>query len=402
MTEKANKAALNGVRVLDFSRFLAGPLCGMLLADMGAEVIRVEPLGGTPDRRWGLVGADGETLTFKILGRNKKSITLNLSTQKGKEISRMLVETSDIVLHNFPLGTTLANEFSFDRLTHFRPEIIVAILSGYGLNGPDAEEICFDFVTQARAGMMTLNGFPGSPPLKTAVPYVDCCSGMAIALGALVALYNRQKTGKGQLVDVALFDIASFITQSLGALIYYKIHNELRQQLGNFGFSSYMSCLKAKDGWVMVVPSTDNFWNKFIKAIGKEDELGRDVRFSSDMSRGLNSTSIDQIVQLWAAERTTDEILDTLKAARVACSKVNSVDYLLKDPQSLAREMVVHTTYPVIGEIPIPGIPIKLSETSGSIRSLAPRVGENNEEVYCGLLKLTPDELRQLEAEGII
>jgi CoA:oxalate CoA-transferase len=373
----------------------------MLLADMGAEVIRVEPIGGGVDRTWAILGPDGETLTFKILGRNKKCITLNLSTERGKAIFHDLVKNSDVVLHNFPPGTTLASELSYEKLRKVKPSIIVSALSGYGLDGPDAEEICFDFVTQARAGAMVLNGFPGSPPLKTTVPYVDCSSGIANALGIMLALYHREKTGEGQFVGTALFDMASYITQHAGALIYFTVYGETRTQVGNCGFGSYMNCLKAKDGWVMFVTASNDIWKRFTKAIGKE-ELNDDPRFKNDMVRALNAPLIDPIVQEWADEKTSDEIMKTLQAARVACARVNTADRLLNDPQSVASGMVVHVNYPDIGEVPIPGVPVKLSRTPGSIRSLAPKLGEHNEEIYSGLLGLNGTELSQLRKEKII
>jgi len=402
MKQRDTKAVLKDIRVLDLSRFLAGPLCSMLLADMGAEVIRIEPPGGALDRRWGLIGPDGETLTYKSLGRNKKSITLNLSGEKGRDIFQKLVKRSDVVLHNFTPGTALADELSYDKLREIHHAIIVAEISGYGLKGPDARQICFDFVAQARSGAMTLNGFPGDPPLKTTVPYVDCTSGITGALGILLALYYREKTGEGQLIDVSLFDIASFITQNAGALMYYKVYGEIRKQFGNFGFASFMTCLKAKDGWVMLVASSDDIWKRFIRAIGREKELGTDPRFRNDLHRSLNAALIDQVAQDWANQRTCDEIIKTLQVARVACAKANTVDQLLNDPQSIASEMVVHVTYPDLGEIPIPGIPVKLSLTPGHINTLAPGVGEHNEEIYNRLLNFKQGELSQLIREGVI
>lgn len=401
MNESAGKLVLSNIRVLDLSRYLAGPLCGMMLADMGAEVIKVEPPGGAVDRAWGILGTDGETLTFKILGRNKKSVTLNLSVNQGMEIFREMVKSSDVIIHNFPPGTTLGAQLSYDNMSKISPTIIMAVVSGYGLNGPDAQHVGFDFVTQARAGAMVLNGFEGDPPLKTTVPYIDCCSGITAALGVLLALYHRERTGKGQLVDVALFDIASFITQNVGALLYYQVYGEIRKQFGNFGFASFMSCIKAVDGWVMVVASSNDVWKRFVMAIDRED-LITDPRCVNDMNRSLNATLIDPIIQEWAKDKTSDEIINKLRPARVACAKVNEVNELLSDPQSLAREMVVHVEYDGLGKISIPGVPIKLSLTPGVIRTLAPKVGENNEEVYRGLLGYDLVKFNNLKESGII
>lgn len=392
---------LDGIRVLDLSRFLAGPLCGMLLGDMGAEVIRIEPPGGMVDRTWGITGPDGETLTYKILGRDKKAVTLNLNAKKGKAIFLELVKRSDVVLHNFPSDTTLGKELSYENLKKISSAIILAVISGYGLDGPESKQICFDFVAQARSGATRLNGFPDDPPLKTTVPYVDCSSGITTALGILLALYHREKTGLGQLVDSSLFDIASFITQQSGALLYYGVYKEIREQFGNFGFASFMTCLKAKDGWVMVVASSNDIWERFVKAIGRE-ELCSDPRCRSDMQRSLNAKMIDPIIQDWAKEKTSDEIINTLQKARVACAKSNSIDQLLNDPQLIAREMIVDVEYPTLGKISIPGIPIKLSLTPGKIKTLASKIGEHNEEIYCGLLGFNSNEYNRLKQEGVI
>lgn len=231
MEGREQSSVLSNVRVLDLSRFLAGPLCGMILADMGAEVIKVEPPGGAVDRRWGILGPDQETLTYKILGRNKKSITLNLSSRRGLDILKELIKRTDVVIHNFPKGTRLESELSYKKLSSLSRSIIMSVVSGYGLDGPDASNICFDFVAQARAGAMVLNGFADDPPLKTTVPYVDCCSGIVTALGIVLALFHRTNTGEGQVVDTALFDVASFITQNAGVLLYYKVYGDLENSL---------------------------------------------------------------------------------------------------------------------------------------------------------------------------
>lgn len=393
--------SLEGIRVLDLSRFLAGPLCGFYLADQGAEVIRIEPPEGGEDRKWALLGPDGENLPFKIFGRNKKGVSLSLKTEKGRELFRQLVKRSDVVLHNTPPGTRLSNEFSYDHLKETNPSIIVGSISGYGQNGPKAGLVGLDFALQAGIGSMVLNGFPEGPPLKTTVPYIDCCAGTACALGIVLALYQREKTGLGQAVDISLFDIGCFITQAVGALMLYQVYDERRERCANFGFSTYMNCLQAKDGWVMVVPSTDPMWARFARAIGREDMID-DPRFKNDMSRWQHTAAIDEIVQGWARPKTVDEILDILQPARIACDRVNRIDELIDDAQVATREMIVWTDFPGLGRLPIPGMPLKLSSSPGETRRNAPGVGEHNEEVYRDLLELTPVELSALRKQGII
>jgi len=398
--------SLEGIRVLDFSRVFAGPMCGMLLADMGAEVIRVDSPRGEIDRTYALCGPDGETLTFKAINRGKKGITLRLNTKEGTEILEELVRNSDVVIHNFVSGTALARKLNYDDLKKINPRIVVASVTGFGQYGPYAERVCLDYVTQAKSGIMTLTGFPGNPPTRTSVSFVDFGTGVCAALGILLALYHREKTGVGQAIDVALFDVASFLSQSVGALLAAEVYGrEVSERIykrgGNFGWSSYMNCLEAKDGWVMIAPTSDGLWQRFVKAIGR-DELITDPRFKTDRGRGENATLIDEIVKEWVAQRTVNEVVNTLRGAGVPCEPVNSMYQLLDDPQIKAREMIVYAEHPDLGRIPLPGIPIKLSLTPGRIGALAPKLGEHNEEIYGELLGFNSEKLSQLKQRGII
>ena len=392
---------LHGLRVLDLSRFQACPLCGMLLADMGAEVIRIESLRGAADRTWGQLGPDGETLRYKIVSRNKRSITLRLSTPEGMDIFKQLVSHSDVVLHNFTPGAPIADEISYERLKEIKPSIIVAMVSGYGQTGPDAENPYFDAVAQARSGGMVLTGFPGNPPVKTTVTHIDVSTGLLATVGVLLALSHRDKTGEGQAVDVSLFDTAFWATQCLGTLLLYNLYGDIRQQVGNRGFHSYIGCYKAKDRWVIFSPATDSIWKRFTAAIGRED-MGDDPKLKTDMDRFNNAGLIDPVVKEWVESKTADKIIGIMQKNRVPCSIVNTIDQLLNDPQVKAREMIKFMDYPGLGEIPIPGIPIKLSSSPGSINTPAPELGEHNNGVYGELLSFSAEKISRLKREGII
>ncbi len=398
--------ALDNIRVLDFSRFFAGPVCGMLLADMGAEVIRIDSPRGEIDRTYALQGPDGETITFKAINRSKKGITLRLDTEEGETILQELVRHSDVVIHNFVPSTALASKLNYDDLKKVNPRIVVAAITGYGQSGPYAERVCMDYVTQAKSGIMALTGFPEDPPTRTSVAFVDFSSGVCAALGILLALYHREKTGLGQVVDVALFDTASFLIQAVGALLATQVYGrEVAERIykrgGNFGWSSYMNCLQAKDGWVMITPTSDGLWQRFVKVIGR-DELTTDPRFKNDRGRGENAAAIDKIVREWVSRRTVDEVVDTLQGAGVPCEPVNTMYQLLDDRQIEARDMIVYTDHPDLGSIPLPGTPLKLSLTPGRIASPAPRLGEHNEEIYGKLLGFDQEKLSQLKQRGII
>jgi crotonobetainyl-CoA:carnitine CoA-transferase CaiB-like acyl-CoA transferase len=393
---------LDGIRVLDLSRFQSGPVCGMLLGDMGAEVIRIEEPEGAPDRSWGLLGPDGETLSYKIVGRNRKGVTLRLNKPEGQKIFDELVKKSDVVLHNFTPGTTVANELSYERLREINPSIIVAAISGFGQNGPDARQVCFDHIAQARSGGMILTGFPGDPPLKTTITYNDIGAGNYAALGIMMALYHRERTGKGQFIDVSLLDVAFFATQCMGSLLLYKVYGEIRRQVGNRGFHSYLGCFKAKDGWVFISGTTNPIWKRLCRAIGRED-MAKDPKFNqNDMVRFDHADLIDEVIKEWVAQRTVAEVISVLQAARVPCGVVNTIDKLENDPQVAARDMILNVEYPGLGNIPLPGIPVKLSLTPGSIRSRAPKIGEHNKEIYCGLLGYSQKELKRLKQEDIV
>jgi len=344
---------------------------------------------------------------FRITGLSAgKNITLHLNTEEGAAILEELVQHSDVVIHNFVSGTALARKLNYDDLKRINPRIVVASITGYGQYGPYAERVCLDYVTQAKSGIMALTGFPGNPPTRTSASFVDFGTGVCAALGILLALYHREKTGIGQAIDVALFDIASFLSQSVGALLAAEVYGrEVSERIykrgGNFGWSSYMNCLEAKDGWVMITPTSDGLWQRFVKAIGG-DELATDPRFKTDRARGENAALIDRIVKEWVAQRTVDEVVNTLQGAGVPCEPVNTMYQLLDDPQIKAREMIVYADHPELGRIPLPGTPIKLSLTSGRIGALSPKLGEHNEEIYGKLLGFNSEKLSQLKQRGII
>lgn len=395
--------ALEGLRVLDLSRFQSGPVCGMLLGEMGAEVIRIEEPGGAPDRHWGLLGPDGETLSYKIVGRNRKGITLRINTPQGKDVLKALVRKSDVILHNFTPGAPMVDELSYDRLKDINPRVIVAGISGFGQNGPDSKLVCFDHIAQARSGGMMLTGFPGDPPLKTTITHNDISTGLLAMIGILLALLQRGKSEIGQDIDVSLFDTAFFSTQCMGALLLYEVFGEIRKQVGNLGFHSYLGCFRAKDDkWILFSGTTNAIWKRLSKAIGRED-MAEDPRFGeNDMVRFDNAKLIDPILKAWVAERTAEEAVEILQKARVPCGLVKTVDEVAKDPQVKAREMIVYAEYPGLGRIPLPGIPIKLSESPGNADSPAPEIGQHNEEIYSGLLGFSREDIDQLKKENII
>jgi CoA:oxalate CoA-transferase len=399
---KANKV-LQDIRILDFSRYGAGPYGGMLLADMGAEVIKVERPGGEDDRQLGPFAPNGYSICYGIIfARNKKGITLNLRSPRGRELALKLVERFDVVLHNFPPGTKEANVLDYEALKKINPDIIVAPLTGFGQDGPWAERSCFDPIAQAESGGMSYCGFPGNPPTRSAIPYVDLGSGLAAALGIMFALYHREKTGQGQLVDIALMDVAVSFMAAMATPVEYELTGQVRPQQGNQSFyASPSNTFKAKDGWVFIATVGEALWRRWCQLVDRP-ELVDDPRFQSNMSRYQHYQYLNSIAEEWIKDKTVAEVMQILDKARIPCGRVNSVVEVMEHPQVKARQMLVEVDFPEVGQVPLPGIPIKLSLTPGGIERRAPMIGEHNQEIYGGLLGLPADDLTRLEKEGVI
>jgi crotonobetainyl-CoA:carnitine CoA-transferase CaiB-like acyl-CoA transferase len=305
------------------------------------------------------------------------------------------------VLHNFTSGSREAKALDYESLKKVNPTIILISISGFGMTGPYAGRPAFDSIAQALCGGMSYTGFPGSPPVKSAVNWVDYSTAIHAALGIMLALYHRAQTGKGQMIDLAMLDVAVAALGVAGVAAEYKLNGTIRQQIGNNSFYNFSNSFQSKDGWVMISAPGEALWRRLLETIGRED-LKDDPRFKDDTTRGQNRDIIEPIVSEWTKERTTKEILEKLMQARVPCDQINNVAQMFDHPQVKARETLVNVEYPEIGKVPLTGITIKMSETPGTIERRAPKVGEHNQEVYLKLLGLAPEELSRLQAEGVI
>lgn len=390
---------LEGIRVLDFGRFVACPFCGLLLAAMGAEVIRVERPGGEVDRRTGLLAPNGENFFMLTLGRNKKAITLDWLTERGRDILKDLVRRSDVIIDSFSPDAKQAMGLDYASLKQINPGIIVVSVSGFGQYGPYSRRRCFDPIAQAMSGAMTITGFPGSPPTRSAVPYVDFATGLYAALGTMLCLFYREKTGIGQEVDVSLMDTAlSFIGRHVAE---YKVMGEPQQQIGNHSRHCIAELFEAQDGWVFISLITNDIWRRFLRAAGMEN-LEAEPRYEDDLSRFRNRHLLDPVIARWVSERTVDEVMGLLMEHGVPCGPVKTIPEVAEDPHVWARDMLVEVDYPDMGKVPLSGLAIKLSHTPGEVKAPAPRVGEHNEEVYCRLLGYAKEELARLEEQAVI
>ncbi|MFC2039336.1 CaiB/BaiF CoA transferase family protein [Chloroflexota bacterium] len=393
---------LEGIRVIDCTHFKAGPTCAQMLADMGAEVIRVERPGGGLDREMPPFTAEGQSFYLAYTCRNKKSITLNLEKQKGKELFRRLVQQTDIVIESFGPVVNKKLGLDFESLKEVKENIIVVAISGYGQSGPYAARSGFDGVAQGMSGLMWVTGFPEGKPVRLGVSFVDTASGLHGALGALLALYYRDRTGKGQLVDIALLDVAMAFTESI--LGEYRVAGMIRPQIGNANvLSAPYDAFEAKDGWVFIGTGTQGQWQALCRAAGKE-ELIHDSRFRTmrERTRPESRQAITEWLGAWVAQQTTAELVKRLNEAGVPCGRLNTIPEVFSEPQVRAREMIVELDHPGLGLVPLLGNAIKLSETPAEIRSPAPMVGEHNEEIYASLLSLTDEQLAQLQEERVV
>lgn len=374
---------LDGVRVLDFGRYIAGPFCGMLLADMGADVIRIEKRAGSEDRYLVPVAESGEGPLFLALNRNKRSLTLNPMKPEGREIVRSLVAGADVVIANLPQPTLVAMGIDYDSLKAIRPDIILATVTAYGRGGPYSDRVGFDGVAQALAGATAMGGQPGDP-MKSFVPFADFGTATMAAFGIMAALLQRERTGKGQLVEAALtrtvmaFNIAYLAEEALTRIG--------RPAYGNRGYSAGPSDLfKTRDGAVMVQVVGQPLFERWARLMGEEHWLA-DPRFADDQARGDNGELLSARTAEWCRDKTTGEVLQALDDARIPCGPVLSAEQVLRDPHVTAMDFLEEVAFPGLDRpVPVTTTPVKLSETPGTIRQRAATLGEHTDEILAEL-----------------
>jgi crotonobetainyl-CoA:carnitine CoA-transferase CaiB-like acyl-CoA transferase len=374
-----NSAPLAGIRVIDFGRFIAGPYCGMLLADMGADVIRVDRRLGSEDRYPGPVTEGGEGGAFLSLNRNKRSLTLDTSKPDSAEIVRRLVKKADVVLANLPIGVMNKMGLDYDSLRALRPDIILARISTFGPDGPYANRVGFDTVVQAMSGAMSLTGFPG-PPIRTVVNFEDYGTALHTAFGIMVALYHRTQTGQGQVVDGSL--LATGVTFMQAMLAERHVLGTERQQRGNAGFyTAPADAYRAQDGWLIVLVIGTEMFARWARLVGREDFIS-DPRFADDLQRADNRDTITDAMNAWLATRTVADAIAELEKARIPAGPVLDLGQVLDDPQVKARELLRYVEYPGAPKpVPLADTAVRLSATPGSIRHRAPTLGEHTDEV---------------------
>lgn len=374
---------LKGIRVLDFGRYIAGPFCATLLADMGADVIRIEKVDGSEDRFISPVTEDGTGAMFLQLARNKKSLTLNPMKPEGREVVKKLVATADVVIANLPPDTLAAMGLDYDSLTAIKPDIILTMISAFGRGGPYEYRVGFDGLGQAMSGSMYMSGTPDQP-VKAYAPFVDFGTASLSAFGTMTALFERQKTGKGQVVEASLFNTA--LTMMNGTAIEQAaIQRNRVATLNRSQTSAPADTFQTKDGWVLVQTVGGPLFKRWADLMG-EDHWLDDPRFKDDITRGDNGEAISERLAAWCAERTSDEALAAMEEARIPAGPVLSPQQVLDDPHIAAKGLFQATDYPGLANpAPLMRTPVELSETPGEIRQRPPELGEHTNEIMAEL-----------------
>lgn len=397
------KLALEGVRVVELGTLLAGPFCGQLLGDLGAEVIKVEPPGsGDPMRQWGRNKVNGRSLWWPIVARNKKSVTIDLHKPEGQQLARCLIAKADILVENFRPGTLEKWGLGYDELSRDNPGLIMVRVSGYGQNGPYHRRAGFGSIAEAMGGLRYITGYPDRPPTRIGISIGDALAGTLGALGALAALWHRDlKGGRGQVVDVAIYEAVLAYMESL--IPEYALTGYIRERTGSVlpGVAPSNIYPTADGQWLVMGANADNVFRRLCQVMGRP-ELAEDPRFATHNARGQNMEALDAIIAEWTSTQPVDRLVELLNETGVPAGKIYTAREMLADPHFAAREDIVWVDAPGIGKMPMQNAFPKLSATPGRVRWAGPELGEHNREVFCGLLGLSEAELSELAQKGVI
>lgn len=391
--------ALNGIRVVELGQLLAGPFCGQLLGDMGADVIKVEqPGSGDPMRDWG----QGETkVNWEVIARNKRSVSVNLRVPEGQELVRKLAEKADILIENFKPGTMEKWGLGPDALLAINPRLIIARMSGYGQTGPYSDRAGFGGIGEAMGGWRYIVGEPDRPPSRMGISIGDTLTATFGCLGVLAALHVRDRTGKGQVVDAALYESVLQVMESL--VPEYDLMGIIRERSGSIlpgiAPSNVYAC---KDGEYMIGANKDSLWKRLASAMGRP-ELGDDPRYATHLARGQNQLELDDLINDWTRTLTVDELDALMTEYSIPAGRVYRAPEMIADPHFQAREAIIEVETERFGKLKMQNAFPKLSDTPSSVRRPAPSVvGQHNQEIYGDLLGMTADQIDALKASGII
>lgn len=392
---------IQGIRVLELAQIMAGPTCGLMLADLGAEVIKVEKIpGGDDTRRFLPPDINGEASAFMMMNRNKKGIAINLKEQEGIEILKRMVKESDVVIENFRKGTMEKLGIGYDELKKINPKIIFCEISGYGRTGPYSDKGGFDLVAQGMSGLMSITGeSKDKPPMKVGAPLTDITAGILGAMGVLAAIINRSKTGEGQRVDTSLYEAGIVHTywQSAIAVATGKSPGPLGSA---HPLTAPYQAFKTKDSWITVGASNQKTWLRLIKALDKEN-LNNDVRFNSNDNRMENLSELVKVLQNEILKKTSEEWIKIFDKEGLPCGPINSITEMHQDPHTVDRKMIIEVKNTKVGKSKAIGMPVKFSKTNQNKSMGAPVFGEHTEEILTKF-GFKSSEIKKFKDKGIV
>lgn len=395
----ANTGPLKGLRVVEMGQLIAGPFCGQLLGDMGADVIKIEPpVTGDPMRAW---GRGDYPLWWEVVARNKKSVSADLRVAEGQDLARRLIAKADILIENFRPGTLEKWNLSPDALMKDNPGLIIVRVSGYGQTGPYSDRAGFGGIGEAMGGWRYIVGDPDRAPSRMGISIGDSLAATYGCLGALAALRHRDQTGQGQVVDSSLYEAVLQVMESM--VPDYTVTGYIRERSGSFlpGIAP-SNVYKCSDGEYLIGANQDTVFGRLCEAMGRP-ELAKDPRYIDHINRGKNQLELDALIEDWTKTLTVDELEAKMIKAGVPAGKIYRAPEMLADPHFAAREAIIDVEHPRWGTLKMQNVFPKLSETPGVVRSIAPQtVGQDNDEIYSSVLGLGPVELADLKTRGLI
>ena len=399
MTTQVSNGALHGIRVVELGQLLAGPFCGQLLGDMGADVIKVEPpVTGDPMREW---GQGDEKVSWEVIARNKRSVSANLRVPAGQALVRRLIASADIVIENFKPGTMEKWGLGPDRLLAEQPGLIIARMSGYGQTGPYADRAGFGGIGEAMGGWRYIVGEPDRPPSRMGVSIGDTLTATYGCMGVLAALHVRGQTGQGQVIDAALYE--SVLQVMEGLVPEYDRMGLIRERSGSIlkGIAP-SNVYRCKDGEFMIGANKDSLWKRLADAMG-QSQLGDDPRYATHIARGEHQDELDAMIEGWTRTLSVDEVEALMTEHSIPAGRVYRAPDMIADPHFQAREAIIDVETERFGPIKMQSVFPKLSATPGSVRRPAPsRVGQHNAEIYGDMLGMSSGEIDALTAQGVI
>jgi formyl-CoA transferase len=402
MTPHQANGPLDGIRVIELGQLLAGPFCGQLLADFGAEVIKVEPPGsGDPLRDWGRERAGGKALWFPIVGRNKKSVTIDLRQTAGQDLARGLIAKADIVVENFRPGTMEKWGLGYDALSAANPRLIMVRVSGFGQTGPYAGRAGFGVIGEAMGGLRYVVGTPDAPPSRVGISIGDTLAATYAALGATMALQARARTGRGQVVDSAIYEAVLAMMESL--ISEYQQAGYIRERTGAIlpGIAPSNIYPTADGQMILIGANQDSVFRRLATAMG-QPELATDPRYAHHVARGERQAELDALIAGWTRTQAANELETLLEESGVPAGRIYRAPEIIADPHVRARDAIIRMMHPEYGELAMQNVAPRLSDTPGRVRHVAPALGADSETVFETLLGLDANARHALAERGVI